>query len=83
MFCEWNKELKCETCGKVANNKEVRRRCTPGLGDVVASGLKAVGITEERVLKVTKRKCRCAKRRESLNKVGRTLSKAIRRLRGQ
>ena len=42
-----------------------------GLGDMVAAGLAAVGITEERVKKVTGRKeCGCKKRRQYLNKVG-------------
>ena len=42
-----------------------------GLGDLIAGGLKSVGITEERVKKFTGRKeCGCKKRRERLNKIG-------------
>ena len=46
-----------------------------GLGDLVTAGLKAVGITEERVKKVTgKKECGCAKRRAALNRLGRRLT---------
>lgn len=43
---------------------------TPGLGDMVASGLKAVGITEERVTKALGRPCGCGGRREAMNEWG-------------
>lgn len=46
-----------------------------GLGDLVTAGLKAVGITEERVKKVTgKKECGCAKRRAALNRLGRKIT---------
>ena len=46
----------------------------PGLGDMVAAGLSAVGITKERVanaLGVTD--CGCRKRQEQLNRLGKRL----------
>ena len=43
----------------------------PGLGDAVAAGLAAVGITPERVAKVTGRPCGCGKRKQALNRLGR------------
>lgn len=39
----------------------------PGLGDMVASALSAVGITEERVKAVLGRECGCKRRKELLN----------------
>ena len=44
-----------------------------GLGDIVASGLSAIGITEERVSKALGRPCGCSKRAEQLNELGRKL----------
>lgn len=44
-----------------------------GLGDMVANGLSAVGITKERVSKAIGRPCGCAKRQEKLNELGRKL----------
>ena len=43
----------------------------PGLGDMVKSGLSAVGITEDRVSKAIGRPCGCGKRAEALNELGR------------
>lgn len=45
----------------------------PGLGDIVAAGLSAVGITKERVQAVTGKPCGCAKRQQRLNELGRKL----------
>lgn len=42
-----------------------------GLGDMVAAGLAAIGITKERVAAVTGKPCGCAKRQEKLNELGR------------
>jgi hypothetical protein len=45
-----------------------------GLGDMVAAGLSAVGITPERVSKALGVKdCGCKKRAEALNRIGRRL----------
>ena len=47
----------------------------PGLGDMVASGLAAVGITKERAQAVASavgvKDCGCKKRQEKLNELGR------------
>jgi hypothetical protein len=45
-------------------------RARPGLGDLVKSGLSAIGITEERVSKAIGRPCGCGERAEMLNAVG-------------
>ena len=45
----------------------------PGIGDAVAAGLAAVGITPERVSKAIGKPCGCAKRKKALNQVGRKL----------
>ena len=44
-----------------------------GLGDMVADGLAAIGITKERVSRVTGKPCGCAKRQQALNELGRKL----------
>lgn len=44
-----------------------------GLGDLVAAGLSAVGITEERVSKILGRPCGCGARAEALNRLGERL----------
>ena len=45
----------------------------PGLGDMVAAGLSAIGITKERVSKAIGKPCGCAKRQQRLNELGRRL----------
>ncbi len=49
-------------------------RARPGLGDMVASGLAAVGITKERAQAVANavgvKDCGCAKRQAALNELG-------------
>ena len=47
------------------------RQRNPGLGDMVASALSAVGITKERVSKAIGKPCGCAKRQQALNRIGR------------
>ena len=49
------------------------RERKPGLGDMVASALSAVGITKERVSKAIGKPCGCAKRQEALNDLGRRM----------
>jgi hypothetical protein len=44
-----------------------------GIGDLVAGGLKAVGITPERVGRLTGKPCNCNKRRKVLNSIGRKM----------
>jgi hypothetical protein len=48
-------------------------RARPGLGDMVASGLSAVGITKERVSKLAGGDCGCQKRQAALNELGRRI----------
>lgn len=52
-------------------------RARPGLGDMVASGLAAVGITKERAQAVANtvgvQDCGCGKRQAALNKLGEKL----------
>lgn len=45
----------------------------PGLGDMVASGLSAIGITKERVSAAIGKPCGCAKRQAALNELGRRI----------
>ena len=45
----------------------------PGLGDMVAAGLEAVGITKERVSAAIGRDCGCKGRQEALNAIGRRI----------
>lgn len=49
------------------------RERKPGLGDMVAAGLSAVGVTKERVSKALGKPCDCPKRQEWLNAVGKLL----------
>lgn len=48
-------------------------RAKSGLGDYVAAGLSAIGITKERVSKAVGGDCGCAKRQQALNKLGRKI----------
>lgn len=80
MKCLWAvlpDRLRCTRCGQ-----EVQQtggglpfmECRPGLGDMVASGLAAVGITKERAQAVASavgvKDCGCAKRQSLANKLG-------------
>ena len=56
---------------------------SPGLGDRVADGLAAVGITKERVSKLVGKDCGCKKRQEALNRLGQRAAEAVRKLTGQ
>ena len=48
-------------------------RARQGLGDMVAAGLSAIGITKERVSAAIGKPCGCAKRQEALTALGRRL----------
>ena len=48
-------------------------RARPGLGDMVAAGLSAIGVTKERVSRAVGGDCGCSKRQEQLNELGRKL----------
>ena len=49
------------------------RGAKPGLGDMVAAGLSAVGITKDRVSELLGRPCNCPKRQAALNRLGAAL----------
>lgn len=68
---------KCVDCGRLVRSASARppvavcRPKTRGLGDMVADGLSAVGITKERVSAVVGKDCGCSKRQAALNEWGR------------
>jgi len=74
--CVANNRGLCDNCGRAPQSScpahiEFTRR--PGLGDMVKSGLSAIGITEDRVSAVIGRPCGCSKRAEALNELGRRI----------
>jgi len=68
-------QLKPLTPEEVADRvRTVKERLRPGLGDIVAAGLSAVGITPERVSAALGVKdCGCKQRQQKLNELGRRL----------
>lgn len=75
---------RCFICGAEAPNQEQphlgRCQCEPppptsraGLGDMVAAGLSAIGVTERLVSGLLGRPCGCAGRRDALNRLGKRL----------
>jgi hypothetical protein len=73
---------RCFICGAAAPDQSVphRGKCVceqpqkHGLGDLVASGLSAIGITKERVSAALGVKdCGCKKRQQQLNDLGRRI----------
>lgn len=70
-------ECTCQGCGKTVTIPRAGRAYHPcpgrGLGDLVAAGLAALGITEERVSAAIGRPCGCGERREKLNELGRKI----------
>lgn len=86
MDCIIGDDLRCTRCGRVAKTKALRRNCGPrpkraalarGLGDVLADGLAAVGITKKRAQAVASAMgfadCGCKQRQQALNDVGASL----------
>lgn len=75
--CDFNNdEIKCPRCGFVGPCRDARKTCESpklGLGDMVAAGLSAIGITPERVSKAVGGDCGCTKRQEALNELGRRI----------
>jgi hypothetical protein len=67
--------LCCRVCGARVSAAHVRRNCgtspRPGLGDLAAAGLAAVGITKDRVEAIVG-PCGCDERQEAMNEFGRT-----------
>ncbi len=62
----------CPRCQRPGPRPGVRRQCRPGLGDLVAAGLEAVGVTTARADRLARRLglagCGCAGRRDWLNR---------------
>ena len=79
--CKCGDDGKCIQCWRPLKC-HVTRMCPqgsaavgkPGLGDYVEKALTAVGITKERVEKITGKPCGCGKRQEALNRLGRKLT---------
>lgn len=75
-YCEFGQDATCTRCGYVARRQNTVRVCRPpqGLGDLVASGLAAVGITKERAQAVAAavgvKDCGCRKRQAIANELG-------------
>ena len=78
--CDFAYEADCGTCARCGFRlcgvkPPIRRRCDvqpkPGLGDMVAAGLSAIGITKERVQAITGKDCGCAKRQNVIQRVER------------
>jgi hypothetical protein len=55
------------------NQKQVCGSWSPGLGDRLAAGLAAVGITKDRVSAIVGGDCGCEERQEALNQLGYSL----------
>lgn len=74
MDCRIDPEtLRCVACGSQFRFKDTRSNCgtpRPGLGDMVAAGLSAIGITKERVTAAVGRDCGCKGRQEAMNEWG-------------
>jgi len=73
--CGYVTHAKSDTAYHVCETSKPRAK--PGLGDMVAAGLDAIGITKERVQavasKVGIKDCGCAKRQAALNRLGEKL----------
>lgn len=84
-LCDFNNpEQTCPTCGYVAKRLPTYRECRPvpeqswkpiPIGDLVERGLTALGITKERVERLTRTEgkpggCGCQQRQKWLNEVG-------------
>jgi hypothetical protein len=73
--CVYNKS-RCVLCGRPIppGGRGHARACARGLGDVVADGLAAVGITPERVAAaIGVEDCGCERRKELLTRLGRAI----------
>jgi hypothetical protein len=81
MECVWANDGTCARCGlagyAVPGGGMAPRNCRPGLGDMVAAGLSAVGITKDRAQAVAQavglQDCGCAERQRRLNELGQKL----------
>lgn len=75
MNCRIGDDLRCRCCGLPARSTRTRRNCSGGLGDIVAAGLDAIGITKARAQAVAQAvglaHCGCEQRQRLLNDLGR------------
>lgn len=93
MDCDFNNpSLTCPTCGYVAKRLPTYRECRPTpqpewhpimVGDLVERGLTALGITQERVERLTRTQgkpggCGCQQRKKWLNEKGVEVQKSMR-----
>jgi hypothetical protein len=65
--------LCCRVCGARVSSPHVRRNCgppPPGLGDLAAGALAAVGITKERIEAIVGGPCGCDERQAWMNEAG-------------
>lgn len=73
MNCQFE-DGECVRCGIRRDPPYPFRHCRPGLGDVVASGLSAIGITKQRAKAAAAlvgfKDCGCDERRRKLNALG-------------
>lgn len=73
MLCEFA-DGKCVRCGVKRSPPYPKRNCTPGLGDKIAAGLDAVGITKARAAAVARAMglddCGCEQRQQLANDLG-------------
>ena len=62
---------RCQVCGApLINARQLCGTWKPGLGDVVASGLEAIGITKDRVSSIAGGDCGCLERQKAMNNLG-------------
>jgi hypothetical protein len=80
MLCDFTYDADCGTCQRCGFRlcgamPPIRRRCdvqpAPGLGDMAAAALAAVGITKERVEAIVGGPCGCDGRQADMNEFGR------------
>lgn len=88
--CDFSASLTCPRCGYRARSQRTRRVCRPvpdtfrpvDIGAVVERGLSAIGITKERVERLTGTAqkpggCGCGRRKAWLTKAGDAAQRAI------
>jgi hypothetical protein len=91
-LCNFRDSLTCPACGYVAKHPRTLRQCRPVppkvwqpimVGDLVEQALTSVGITKERVEKLTRTEgkpggCGCGARKKWMNEQGAKVQHAIR-----
>jgi hypothetical protein len=79
-FCDFTYDAGCGACQRCGFRlcgavPPIHRRCdvqpAPGLGDLAASALAAVGMTKERVERIVGGPCGCDERQEAMTEFGR------------